>query len=454
VAPTICRLMGFLLIDGMDGSGRTSSERGTSPDVYLRRQDGRVIEEVVGDAAVRPERVYILLLDGQSQTELLHRLESDVTAIPNLRRLIGNGAMLRHGSITNFPSITWPSHNAIGTGCWSGHHDIVNPTYYLRDRRETISPQGMQFDTAKYLNDGVETLFEAFHRAYGDWDGMQGAFTASIIEPCCRGADHATLERRLVGEKEALIALTQETDHEISPRWIEELEEQGHRMMGQIDNRGLAQARLLFRDSSHPTPKLVFQEFSQPDSAAHDYGPHHEGARQALDETDLRIGHILADLDELGLFDSTLFVITTDHGMATTDVELRANPARIPERHGMAAVTCEPCIWLRDVAVTIEVAADGRTARVEVLDNDADTSGEQPPIASATVRVVDSIDGHVATAKTGADGLAAFAIPADLLPSELALSVQAEGFNTRHLRLDGANIVADPRSLYAAAAGQ
>jgi hypothetical protein len=453
VAPTICRLMGFPLIDGMDGSGRTSSERGITPDVYLKRQDGRVLDEVLDDADGRPERVYILLLDGQSQTELLHRLESDPTAVPNLRRLIENGVMLQHGSITNFPSITWPSHNAIGTGAWCGHHDIVNPTYYLRAQRETISPQGMQFDTAKYLGDGVETLFEAFHRVYGEWDGMQGAFTASIIEPCVRGADHATLERRLVGDRGELIALTQETDHEISPRWVEELEEHGHKMMGQIDNRGLAQARQLFRDQSHPTPKLVFHEFSQPDSAAHDYGPHHEGARQALDETDLRIGHILDELDSLGLFDSTLFVVTTDHGMATTDVELRGNPARIPERHGMAAVTCEPCIWLRDVAVTIEVASDGRTARVEVLDNDADTTGERPPVAGATIRVVDSVDGHVATTHTGADGLAAFAIPADLLPAELALSAQAEHFNTRHLRLDGTNISPDPHSLYAQSAG-
>lgn len=453
VAPTICRLMDFPLIDGMDGSGRTSSERGVAPDVYLKRQDGRVLDEVLDDGAGSPERVYILLLDGQSQTELLHRLESDAAAIPNLRRLIDNGAMLRHGSITNFPSITWPSHNAIGTGAWCGHHDIVNPTYYLRPERDTISPQGMQFDTAKYLHDDVETLFEAFHRVYGDWDGQDGAFTASIIEPCCRGADHATLERRLMGDRAELIALTQETDHEISPRWVEELEEHGHKMMGHIDNRGLAQARQLFRDRSHPTPKLVFHEFSQPDSAAHDYGPHHEGARQALDETDMRIGHILADLDELGLFESTLFVITTDHGMATANIEMRGNPARIPERHGMAAVTCEPCIWLRDTAVTIEVAADGRTARIEVLDNDADTTGERPAIAGATIRVVDRVDGHVATTRTGADGLAAFAIPADLLPSELALSVTAEGFNTRHMRLDGTNIAIDPRTLYSPAAG-
>jgi hypothetical protein len=49
IAPTIARLMGFPLIDGMDITGRTSSERGVGPDVYLTRQDGRVLEEVLDD---------------------------------------------------------------------------------------------------------------------------------------------------------------------------------------------------------------------------------------------------------------------------------------------------------------------------------------------------------------------------------------------------------------------
>ena len=357
IAPTIARIMGFPFIDGMDITGRTSSERGTEPDVYFHRQDGKALADIIDDTA-RPERVYILLLDGQSHTELTHRLATESDTIPNLRRLVGRGTIFRYGSITNFPSITWPSHNAIGTGCWSGHHDIVNPDYYVRESREVVTPQGQQFDTAKFLNAGVETLYEAFHRVYGAWDGgMAGAFVASINEPCTRGADHASLERQLVGDRGDLIALTKETEGQIDPRWFTELNEQGHKLMGQIDNRALAQARQILRDRTHPVPKFIFHEFSQPDSAAHDYGPHHEGARHALDETDVRIGHILGDMDDLGLFESTLFIVTTDHGMATQDVSLKANPARIPERAGMAAVTCEPNICLRDLDVSIDGGA-------------------------------------------------------------------------------------------------
>ncbi|HEX6030877.1 MAG TPA: alkaline phosphatase family protein [Tepidiformaceae bacterium] len=447
IAPTLARILGWPPIDGRDSTGRTSSERGVEPDVYLRRQDGEVIDEVLDGSNQVPDRVYILLLDGQSHTELAHRLRMEPDAIPNLRRLIEQGSLLKWGSITNFPSITWPSHNAIGTGAWCGHHDIVNPTYYLRDEQITVSPQGQQFDTAKFLADEVETLYEAFHRVYGSWNRMEGAFTASVNEPCTRGADHASLERTLIGDRERLKELTAETEGDISPRWTEELQATGHHLNGLIDNRALAQARLLFEDESHPAPKLVYFEFSLPDAAAHDYGPHHEGAKMALDETDVRIGHILRQLEEKGLFESTLFVITTDHGMAIQDVDLNANPARIPERDGMAAVTTEPLIYLRDLDVEVKVAPDGRTCQVTVLDNDADTSGEKPAIADAQVLVSDHRDGKVAITRTDEGGVCGFAIPADMRPEDLRMAVHAEGFNGRHMLLDGSNLVLDLREV-------
>jgi hypothetical protein len=448
IAPTVAKLFGFPLIDGRDSTGRTSTERGHEPDVYLQRQDGEALDEVFDGSRAVPDRLYILLLDGQSHTELLHRLETEPEAIPNLRRLITRGSLLKWGSITNFPSITWPSHNAIGTGCWSGHHDIVNPTYYLRDRRETVSPQGQQFDTAKFLSRGVETIYEAFHRVFGDWDGgMRGAFTASINEPCTRGADHASLERRLIGDRDQLKALTAETDHEISPRWANELQATNHHLIGLVDNRALGQARQLFADLSHPAPKCVYFEFSLPDGAAHDYGPHHGGAREALDETDRRIGHVLAKLDDLGMFESTLFVVTTDHGMAIQDAELKANPARIPERDGMAAITTEPLVYLRDLDVAVQVAHDGRTAQISVLDNDADASGQNPPVPGAEILVSDHRDGRVARTTTDSGGNAGIAIPADMEPADLRLAIHAGGFNRRHMLLDGSNLALDLREV-------
>jgi predicted AlkP superfamily pyrophosphatase or phosphodiesterase len=447
IAPTIARLSGFPLIDGRDATGRTSSERGVAPDVYLKRQDGRVLEEIIDPAdARRPERVYIFLLDGLSNTELKWRLADDADAIPNLRRLIKNGTMFEYGSFTNFPSITWPSHNAIGTGAWGGHHDIVNPTYYLRETRETVTPQGQQFDTAKFLGDGVETLYEAFHRVFGEWRGMEGAFTASIHEPCTRGADHATLERRVIGDRDRLRELTARYAGDTQPKWKND-DQPGAHGESVVDNRGVAQAIVLYSDESHPPPKFMFHELTLTDGVGHDYGPHSDGERAALDETDVRIGRVLDALEARGLLDSTLFVVTADHGMASVDASLKANQVRAVTDAGMKAIVPDPLVYLIDLAVNITVHEDGRTAMVEVLANDADASGERPPVAGAEITLSGAHAQVLARARTDAGGTCGLPLPIDAEPDDLYVAVHHADYNPRRLRLDGTPIREDLRAL-------
>jgi hypothetical protein len=445
IAPTIAKLLGFPLIDGKDVTGRTSSERGVAPDVYLKRQDGRVLDEIIEDGA-RPNRVYIILLDGQSNTELKFRLRDDEGAIPNLRRLIDRGVMFDYGSMTNFPSITWPSHNSIGTGAWCGHHDIVNPTYYRRETRETVTPQGQQFDTARFLGDGVETLYEACHRVFGAWQGNHGAFTASIHEPCTRGADHATLERVVIGDRGRLRELTARYEGDTSDRWLADKQEGAHRE-SIVDGRGVAQSVLLYTDATHPAPTFMFHEFTLTDGVGHDYGPHSEGQRTALDETDARVGHILEALEDASLFEDTLFVITTDHGMAPVDADLKANQVRAVRDAGMRAIIPDPLVYLIDMAIVIQAHEDGRTAMIEVLANDADASGERPPVAGAEVTLSTHNAKVLARAKTSAGGTCGIPLPLDVSPSDMFITVHHDEYNTRHLRLDGTPVLEDIRKL-------
>jgi phosphonoacetate hydrolase len=445
VTPTLAKLLGLPLIDGEDSSGRTSSERGVPSDVYLKRQDGKVIEEVLeGDE--KPERVYILLLDGLSNTELKERLEHDREAIPNLTRIIERGVMFRYGAFATFPTITWPSHNALGTGAWCGHHDIVNPTYYLRQTRQVVTPQGSVWETEGYLSEEVETLYEAIHREYGKWDASTGGgvITASINEPCGRGAAHATLERRLLIDGEKMREVTGQHLLDTNPRWRADGHEQVHRY-SRTDNQGLAQSLMLFDNDSQPPPVFTYHEFSLTDAVGHDYGPHHEAVRDALAETDRRIGKILSVLDRRGLFDSTLFVISADHGMAQTDVELAADPAQAVIDAGLKAVVTSPLIYLLDQEVTIEPSADGRTVNVTVLENDADARGEKPTLSRVQVEVIGRHGRVLATATTDAFGVTGLPLPASEKPKSLVVRVEHERFNTRHLRLDATNVVEDVR---------
>jgi hypothetical protein len=216
-----------------------------------------------------------------------------------------------------------------------------------------------------------------------------------------------------------------------------------------VDARGLAQVIELFSRQDLPAPHCVFHELTLTDGAGHDYGPHDSGLVAALDETDRRIARVLDAIEQRGLLEETVFVVTSDHGMSPQDIALRANPARHVERIGMATVVAEPMVWLRDVAVAVERASDGRTARVVVSENDALASGEHMPIEGAEVVVEAHAEGQprrVAHGRTGPGGVFGFATPSDLPADQLAVVVRAEGRNPRRLRLDGRSLSLDLRA--------
>jgi arylsulfatase A-like enzyme len=419
---------------------RGVSEAGTPAEVYLKRQDGSPLSELIDEGGARAERVYMILLDGLSHSELRYQLENNAQAIPNLAGLVGRGAMLSHGSIVNFPSITWPSHSTILTGTWCGHHDVVNPTFHLREHRETVPIQGNIFETERFLNHDVETLYEAFKRVFGE-----KAITASIHEPQGRGADHAVFERRVVGDKARLKALTQELSSDISPRWMAD-DMPGMHREEVVDIRGMAQVINLFDHCAERPPVFVAHEFVLTDGAGHDYGPHHEGLREALYRTDQRIGAVIEMLRWRGILESTLFVVTSDHGMAAQRVELKANPAAEPARVGILGVFAEPMIYLRDLRIETERARDLRSLRVTVLDNDHLPDNEHPPVAGARLTLYGRGDAVMAEAVTPESGRVAFATPADMADAELTVCIEHPTFNRRSVRGDGKSILPDIRT--------
>ena len=130
----------------------------------------------------------------------------DPTFVENLRGLADGGTFTRYGSISAWPSVTMPNHNTVGSGAYPGHHGFANNRFYERETKTLeapIDPQDprnpLYVGTSRYLVDSIETLHEAVHRSFGDWEPADGptsdkAYTASVDEPSARGADYATLE--------------------------------------------------------------------------------------------------------------------------------------------------------------------------------------------------------------------------------------------------------------------
>ncbi|MEE8345991.1 MAG: hypothetical protein V3S20_01460, partial [Dehalococcoidia bacterium] len=63
----------------------------------------------------------------------------------------------------------------------------------------------------------------------------------------------------------------------------------------------------------------------------------------------------------------------------------------------------------------------------------------------AQVRVTGAGGKVQAEATTDAFGVAGLPLPVDADPAKLIVSVHSDGFNPRHLRLDGTNVVEDLR---------
>jgi hypothetical protein len=118
----------------------------------------------------------------------------------------------------------------------------------------------------------------------------------------------------------------------------------------------------------------------------------------------------------------------------------------------MRAIIPDPLVYLIDMAVTITAHQDGRTAMIEALANDADTSGERPPVEGAEVvlsthNAPGRSTGVLARATTDAGGTCGLPLPLDVEPSEMFIIVQHDDYNVRRLRLDGTPVREDIRAL-------
>jgi hypothetical protein len=133
--------------------------------------------------------------------------------------------------------------------------------------------------------------------------------------------------------------------------------------------------------------------------------------------------------------------------MAAVDASLKANQVRAITDAGMKAVVPDPLVYLIDMAVTITAHEDGRTAMVEVLANDADASGERPPVMGAEVTLAGRSAQVLARARTDVGGTCGVPLPIDVEPDELYITVHHEGYNPRRLRLDGTPLREDLRAL-------
>jgi phosphonoacetate hydrolase len=269
--------------------------------------DGTPLDLVVPGA----RHVVGLLWDGAQCADLL--AQAAAGALPNVARLLERGCALRGGAIAEFPSVTLVNHTCALTGVGPGRHGIVHNAFYDRVLGQQVVPNASAswHRAMDWMRPGVRTVFERL---------PEGERSACVNEPCDTGATYSTfaLVRETgrggtgslsdwlpsaLGDPHATHThVTASTDYEWGT---------------QVDAIGLDQVLGLWREQS--PPRLTWWNTTLTDTGHHAGGPTSPIARASMQDADRRLGAWLDLVEERGLLDDTVVLLTADHGSEAAD---------------------------------------------------------------------------------------------------------------------------------------
>ena len=219
-----------------------------------------------GASAPGPKRVILISIDGFRWDYL----ERGVT--PTLSRLAAEGAS---GPMrASFPTVTFPNHYTLVTGKHPDHHGIVGNSFI---------------------------------------DAELGRFSMQKTEP---GWWNQAEPVWISAEKAGLTAATMfwpgsETEHDgVRPHYWRPFDQavSGDDRVDQI---------LAWLDAA-PRPDFSTLYFDIVDTAGHRHGPDGAETNEALASVDASLARLISGLKARGLYDDTVLIVASDHGMAAT----------------------------------------------------------------------------------------------------------------------------------------
>ena len=256
------------------------------------------VVSAVATQADRPDPVILISIDG-FRPDYLGR-----GATPVMDGLVAGGAF---GPMRpSFPSVTFPNHYTLVTGLHPDHHGVV----------------GNRFTDAEL---GVFTMAS---KESGFWDQA---------EPIWVSAEKAGVRTGTMFWPGSEVEI-----HGVRPsRW--EPFDQSMSGDARVD-RILSWLDL----PADQRPRFETLYFDIVDSAGHRHGPDAAETRAAVASVDASIGRLVEGLKARGLYDRTLLVLVSDHGMAATSpdrvvwIDDIIDPAALQIGYGGAVLTADP----------------------------------------------------------------------------------------------------------------
>ncbi len=271
-------------------------------------------------------RLCMISLDAVAQPDADRLL-----SLPALSALAENGVFCDNVK-TVYPTLTYPIHTSLITGCYPRTHGIGHNQPFQPD----VAPEMRKWFWS--LGDiQVKTLYQAAKEKKLD--------VASVLWPV--SGMNRYVHRNfpevlpLPGENAALKMLRYG-----SPEWILHMEALYGRTRKSIRQPHLDDYAALLCErlyASYRPPDALFVHLVDCDAMRHQYGVDSEEAHVAMERLDTRVGRIIDAVRKAHLLEETLFCVVSDHGQQDApngillDRELRAACGARAQSLGMGA---------------------------------------------------------------------------------------------------------------------
>lgn len=241
--------------------------------------------------------------------------------LPNFKRCLAGGSEITHMK-TIYPSVTYPAHVSLITGCYAGKHGVVSNFGFTTDNKD---------DTWLWFADNIKVkdIFSAAKQA--------GYSTASVFWPvtgCHPDIDYLideywmplpgdTLEGsfRRAGSSEEVISIIKKNAHLLPPTY----EKGGKKnIMAEpyADNFLISCMCDIIEEYA---PEVSFVHNGYLDNARHQNGQFNSEVTHGVELVDAWLGQLIDALERRGVLEETNIVMVSDHGQINLTRTVKPN---------------------------------------------------------------------------------------------------------------------------------
>ena len=205
---------------------------------------------------------------------------TDIVDTPNFDKIKERGVNAK-SLIPIFPTLTFPNHYSIATGCYADKHRIISNTFYSKelDRVYSMYDRSTITDSAFY---GVEPIWVTAEK-----NGLKSASYFWV------GSEAVGKTPSIYKNYDSSVPFTARIDSVVS--W--------------------------FKLEESKRPDLALLYFSEPDHTGHMFGPKSMEVSDMIIQSDQILGYLLDKLSTLDIKDKINLIIVSDHGMSTVTQE-------------------------------------------------------------------------------------------------------------------------------------